>query len=245
MFQDKRFDSLVKFWVWIVDILNNEIFSRSLMVENIRRKLSWDERLVQERHCWEQGYKRVAGLDEAGRGPLAGPVVAAIFIITPDFHCEGLNDSKQLTALQRERYYHQLTTGGFEYGVGIVEPAEIDRINIYQASRQAMLQALNNLKNAPDFLLVDALVIPDTSIAQQSIIHGDALSVAIAAASVIAKYTRDRLMIEYEKMYPGYGFAKHKGYPTSEHYRSLQQLGPSPIHRRSFRLFQLIQEEAE
>jgi ribonuclease HII len=212
------------------------------MVQNTSRKLSWDERMVQEKRCWEKGCRRVAGLDEAGRGPLAGPVVAAIFIITPDFQCQGINDSKQLTALQRQRYYHELTNGGWEYGIGIVEPAEIDRINIYQASRQAMSQALRNLKIAPDFLLVDALIVPDTSIAQQAIIHGDALSVAIAAASVIAKYTRDQLMIEYDKIYPGYGFAKHKGYPTSEHYRALQQLGPSPIHRRSFRL---IQEEAE
>lgn len=212
------------------------------MVENISRKLSWDERMVQERRCWEQGCQRVAGLDEAGRGPLAGPVVAALFIITPDFQCQGINDSKQLTALQRQRYFRELTNGSWEYGVGIIEPDEIDRINIYQASRQAMLQALRNLKTAPDFLLVDAMVVPDTSIAQQAIIHGDALSVAIAAASVIAKYTRDQLMIEYDKTYPGYGFAKHKGYPTAEHYRALQQLGPSPIHRRSFRL---IHEEAE
>jgi ribonuclease HII len=212
------------------------------MAENLNRKLTWDERMVQERYCWEQGFRRVAGLDEAGRGPLAGPVVAAVFIITPEFRCDGLNDSKQLTALQRERYYHNLTAGDWEYGVGIVEPGEIDRINIYQASRQAMLQALRNLKMAPDFLLVDALVVPDTEIAQQAIVHGDALSIAIAAASVIAKYTRDIMMIEYDKTYPGYGFAKHKGYPTSEHYRALQQLGPSPIHRRSFRL---IQEKAE
>jgi ribonuclease HII len=212
------------------------------MVEDIGRKLSWDERMVHEKRCWEQGCRRVAGLDEAGRGPLAGPVVAAVFIITPGFQCQGINDSKQLTALQRERYYRDLTTGGWEYGVGIIGPEEIDRINIYQASRQAMLQALRNLNEAPDFLLVDALVVPDTGIAQQAIIHGDALSVAIAAASVIAKYTRDQMMIEYDKIYPGYGFAKHKGYPTSEHYRALRQLGPSPIHRRSFRL---IHEEAE
>lgn len=212
------------------------------MVNNIRRKLSWDERMIHERHCWEQGYRRVAGLDEAGRGPLAGPVVAAVFIIPPNFYCEGLKDSKQLTALQRERYYRELTAGGLEYGVGIIEPGEIDRINIYQASRQAMLRALNNLATAPDFLLVDALVVPDTVIAQQAVIHGDSLSVAIAAASVIAKYTRDQLMIEYDQKYPGYGFAKHKGYPTPEHYRALQQLGPSPIHRHSFRL---TQAEAE
>lgn len=208
------------------------------MVANQHTKLTWDERMFQEKHCWEQGYLRVAGLDEAGRGPLAGPVVAAVFIITPDFKLDGLNDSKQLTALQRERYFHILTSGSWEYGVGRVEPAEIDRINIYQASRLAMLKALKNLKTKPDFLLVDALVIPETEISQQSLIHGDALSVAIAAALVIAKYTRDQMMIEYDKIYSGYGFARHKGYPTSEHYSALRKLGPSPIHRHSFRLTQ-------
>ena len=206
------------------------------MVAKLNTKLTWDERMFQEKRCWEKGYRRVAGLDEAGRGPLAGPVVAAVFIITPDFKMDGLNDSKQSTSLQRERYYRVLTSGCWEYGVGIVEPAEIDQINIYQASRVAMLQALKNLKAKPDFLLVDALVVPETEIFQQSLVHGDALSVAIAAASVIAKYTRDQIMIEYDKIYNGYGFAKHKGYPTSEHYLALRKLGPSPIHRRSFRL---------
>ncbi|MCL6591855.1 MAG: ribonuclease HII [Firmicutes bacterium] len=199
-------------------------------------KLSWDERLTWERGCWERGYRRVAGLDEAGRGPLAGPVVAAVFVITPEFALEGLNDSKQLTPSQREKFYQFLTSGAWEYGVGIIEAAEIDRINIYQASRQAMLKALKKLAVAPDFLLVDALRIPETTIDQQPVIHGDALSVAIAAASVIAKCTRDRIMREYDDQYPEYGFAKHKGYPTREHYEALAKFGPSPIHRVSFRL---------
>ncbi|HEX3043680.1 MAG TPA: ribonuclease HII [Bacillota bacterium] len=199
-------------------------------------KPSWDERLALEKDCWSRGYQRVAGLDEAGRGPLAGPVVAAVFLITPEFKLEGLNDSKQLTPLQREKFYHFLTSGAWEYGVGIVDSPEIDRINIYQASRQAMLKALKKLKKPPDFLLVDALLVPETTIDQQPVIHGDALSVAIAAASVIAKYTRDRIMIEYDNQYPEYGFAKHKGYPTREHYEALAKFGPSPIHRVSFRL---------
>jgi ribonuclease HII len=199
-------------------------------------KLPWDQRLIEERKCWSLGYSRVAGLDEAGRGPLAGPVVAGVFLIKPDFRLEGLNDSKQLTPLQREKSFLILTSGQWEYGVGVVEPAEIDRVNIYQASRLAMLKALKSLAEPPDYLLVDALVVPGIEIEQRALIHGDALSVAIAGASVIAKYTRDKIMEEYELQYPGYGFAKHKGYPTREHYDALDQLGPSPIHRLSFRL---------
>ncbi|HYH05275.1 MAG TPA: ribonuclease HII [Bacillota bacterium] len=199
-------------------------------------KLPWETRVQEEQACWNQGFKRVAGLDEAGRGPLAGPVVAAVFVITPEFYLAELHDSKQLTVTQRENCYRFLTSGTWEYGVGIVEPEEIDRINIYQASRQAMSRALKQLNLEPDFLLVDALTVPETGISQKALIHGDALSVAIAAASVIAKYTRDQLMIDYDETYPGYGFAQHKGYPTAKHYEALEQLGPSPIHRRSFRL---------
>lgn len=201
-----------------------------------KTKLNWVERLIHEQFCWDQGYKRVAGLDEAGRGPLAGPVVAAVFVITPDFYLEGINDSKQLTAKQRYDYCQVLTSGQWDYGVGIVEPALIDQINIYQASRLAMLKALQSLSEPPDFLLVDALLVPDTQVPQKAIIHGDALSISIAAASVIAKYTRDQIMTDYDQQYPGYGFAKHKGYPTREHYEILANKGPTPIHRLSFRL---------
>lgn len=199
-------------------------------------KLTWEERLVEENGCWSQGFQRVAGLDEAGRGPLAGPVVAAVFVMMPQFRLDGLNDSKQLTQTQREKYFSILTSGQWEYGIGIVEAEEIDRINIYQASRVAMSKALKGLSYPPDFLLVDALTVPDTDIPQKPLIHGDARSVAIAAASVVAKYTRDRIMAEYELVYPGYGFGKHKGYPTRQHYEALAQMGPTPIHRRSFRL---------
>lgn len=200
------------------------------------QRLPWQQRLVAEKNCWQRGYVRVAGLDEAGRGPLAGPVVAAVFIIRPEFDLPLLNDSKQLTVAQREHCYAHLTSGAWEYGVGVVDPAAIDRINIYQASRQAMLQALRSLAAAPDFLLVDALQVPETDIPQRAMIHGDALSVAIAAASVIAKVTRDRMMAEYDALYPGYGFAKHKGYPTREHYQALRDLGVTPLHRLSFKL---------
>lgn len=211
------------------------------MNQNTRRqtrlpKLPWEERLKAERECWENGFIRVAGLDEAGRGPLAGPVVAAAFVIRPEFQIEGINDSKQLTPKKRAEYFEILTSGEWEYGVGIVEPAEIDRINIYQASRVAMGKALAMLSPQPDFLLVDALVVPGTAIPQNPLIHGDALSVAIAAASIIAKCTRDQMMEAYDGIYPGYGLAKHKGYPTPEHYLALRRLGPSPIHRRSFNL---------
>jgi len=197
-------------------------------------KLSWEERLALEQSCWKKGCQRVAGLDEAGRGPLAGPVVAAIFVITSDFNYTEVNDSKQLTPLRREKLFKLLTSGKWDYGVGIVEPEEIDRINIYQASRLAMLKAVRSLRCQPDYLLVDALVVPETTIPQEAIIHGDARSIAIAAASIIAKHTRDQIMIDYERIYPGYGFAKHKGYPTREHYQALDRLGPSPIHRKSF-----------
>lgn len=200
------------------------------------KALTWEERLIEENNCWQSGYTRVAGFDEAGRGPLAGPVVAAAFILEPDFRLEGLNDSKQLSETKRRRFYQEMTSGRWEYGIGIVEAGEIDRLNIYQATRLAMLKALQQLRLPPDFLLVDALVIPDTEVPQRSLIHGDARSVAIAAASVIAKYTRDQLMEEYDLIYPGYGFNKHKGYPTRQHYEALAQLGPTPIHRRSFRL---------
>lgn len=200
------------------------------------RSLSWDERMVEERNCWERGFVRVAGLDEAGRGPLAGPVVAAIFVIEPDFYLEGLNDSKQLSETKRNKFYPILTSGRWQYAIGTAEAPEIDEINIYQASRLAMLRALKQLEPQPDFLLVDALVIPDTDIQQTELIHGDARSVAIAAASVIAKYTRDKIMEEYDALYPGYGFAQHKGYPTKQHYAALADLGVTPIHRRSYRL---------
>jgi ribonuclease HII len=218
------------------------------LAKNIAAKsylhLPWEERLLEEKCCWNNGYQRVAGFDEAGRGPLAGPVVAATFVIKPEFQLEGLNDSKQLTALQRQRFFQALTDGTYEYGIGIVEADEIDQINIYQASRQAMLKALKTLQISPDYLLVDALVVPDTLVEQRAIIHGDALSVAIAAASVIAKYTRDLIMIKYDELYPGYGFAKHKGYPTPEHYLALEKLGPSPIHRLSFRLTKKVIQES-
>ncbi|MGE5605308.1 MAG: ribonuclease HII [Bacteroidota bacterium] len=201
-------------------------------------KLSWEERIELEQTCWRNGRQRVAGLDEAGRGPLAGPVVAAIFVITPEFNKPEVNDSKQLTPAQREKLYQFLTSGEWDYGVGVVAPEEIDRSNIYQASRVAMLKALRAVQPPPDYLLVDALVVPETEIEQKSVIHGDARSIAIAAASIIAKYTRDQIMIDYERKYPGYGFAKHKGYPTREHYEALNKLGPSPIHRKSFCLQQ-------
>jgi ribonuclease HII len=199
-------------------------------------KLSWDERLTLERAAWQNNYLRVAGLDEAGRGPLAGPVVAAIFVITPAFFMADLNDSKQLSLKKREICCSGLTCGVWEYAVGIIDAAEIDRINIHQATRQAMLRALTSLANPPDYLLVDALTVPETNLPQEALIKGDARSVAIAAASVIAKVTRDRMMQEYDLRYPGYGFARHKGYPTSEHYDNLRRFGPSPIHRRSFLL---------
>lgn len=185
----------------------------------------------------EAGYRAVAGIDEAGRGPLAGPVVAAAAILPWELVIPGINDSKQVSAAMRDKIYHELIHANIPYAVGIGTVNEIDEHNILGATRIAMERAISGLPVAPDYLLIDAVRLPKVVIPQEGIVRGDALSISIAAASIIAKVTRDRLMVEYDRQYPGYGFARHKGYPTREHYRSLAELGPCPIHRRSFRLF--------
>jgi len=186
------------------------------------------------------GARLIAGVDEAGRGPLAGPVVAAAVILNPNDPIDGVNDSKKLSARRREALFSEIQARALAVGVGIVASEEIDRINIYQASLRAMAQAVEMLPAAaeglvPDHLLVDAMTIPGQMIPQQGIIKGDAKSASIAAASIIAKVTRDRLMVHYDGLYPGYGFSGHKGYPTVSHKEAVQRLGPCPIHRRSFR----------
>lgn len=182
-----------------------------------------------------QGYRLVAGLDEVGRGPLAGPVCAAAAILPADFHHPVLNDSKKLSERQREKIYEELTgSGDVVWCCVLVEVAEIDRINILEASREAMRRALRGLTVAADAALIDGLPVPDFPVHQRAIVKGDSISYSIAAASVIAKVTRDRLMVEMEAKYPPYGFAKHKGYPTPMHLKALEQHGPCDIHRRSF-----------
>ena len=191
---------------------------------------------------WEEyhasrGEVPVAGLDEAGRGPLAGPVVAAAVILPPeDCYPVALRDSKQLTPARREAAFEFLRgLPGSAIGVGIVEAEEIDRINILEATRKAMLAALAALPVAPAALLIDALFLPGTAIPQRGLVRGEAASVSIAAASIVAKVTRDRLMVEADRRYPAYGFARHKGYGTAEHISALAEHGPSPLHRRTFR----------
>lgn len=182
------------------------------------------------------GYQRIAGVDEAGRGPLAGPVVAAAAIIPPDTFIVHLNDSKKLSVKQRESVYEQIMKLRIPYGLGQASVQEIDRMNILNASRLAMMRAVRNLPVKADYLLIDGYAWSGINLPHSGVVRGDALSLSIAAASVVAKVTRDRLMGELEQAFPGYGFAKHKGYPTAEHYAALARLGPSPIHRRSFNL---------
>ncbi len=185
----------------------------------------------------------IAGIDEAGRGPLAGPVVAACCILPKDAVILYLNDSKKVTALRREAMLPEIKEKAIAYGIGIVEEKRIDEINILQADYEAMRIALQQtsdmlrakgLADAPGLLLNDAVTIPGVDIPQESIIKGDAKSVSIAAASILAKVTRDHLMEEYDTLYPEYGFARNKGYGTKEHIEALKRLGPCPIHRRSF-----------
>lgn len=176
----------------------------------------------------------VAGIDEAGRGPLAGPVVAAAVILPKDIFLPFLNDSKKVTEKRRDVLFDQIKQEALAYGIGIASNALIDEINILQATYEAMREAISKLNKTPDILLVDAVHIPSINIKQVGIVKGDAKSVNIAAASILAKVTRDRLMLEYDKIYPEYGFASNKGYGTAKHIEALKAYGACDIHRRSF-----------
>ena len=179
-------------------------------------------------------YPYIGGIDEVGRGPLAGPVVAGAVILPKDDMILYLNDSKKLSEKKREMLYDEIMNRAVATGIGMASPARIDEINILQATYEAMRMAIDNLKVRPDILLNDAVTIPQVDILQVPIIKGDAKSISIAAASIIAKVTRDRLMVEYDKVLPGYDFASNKGYGTKAHIAGLKELGPTPIHRRSF-----------
>jgi ribonuclease HII len=187
-----------------------------------------------ERRLWRAGARAVAGVDEAGVGPMAGPVVAAAVIFAPENHIRGVHDSKQLTPEQREALIDRIIGRALAVGVGIAEVEEIDRLNIYWATMRASVRALEAMGRAPDHVLVDGREIPRLAFPQTRIVGGDRKSFCIAAASIVAKVTRDRMMREYEERYPGYGFAQHKGYCTADHIETLNRLGPSPIHRRSY-----------
>lgn len=224
-------------------ILNYEMDERAgvqKLVEQARKRLKSleDEQKrieglkVYERQYEGQGY--VCGIDEAGRGPLAGPVVAGAVILPKDCKILYINDSKKLSEKKREELYDIIMEQAVATGIGMVSPARIDEINILQATYEAMREAIQNLSVLPDILLNDAVTIPGVSIPQVPIIKGDAKSISIGAASIIAKVTRDRLMREYDKELPEYGFARNKGYGSAGHMQAIREYGPSPIHRRTF-----------
>ena len=188
-----------------------------------------------DKQYYDMNMKYVCGIDEAGRGPLAGPVVVASVIMKPDSMIEGVNDSKKISEKKREKLYELITNEAISYGVGIITQEEIDDINILQATKKGLTNSLNSMDIKPDMILVDALKGIDTlGIPYLSIIKGDATSYSIAAASIIAKVTRDRIMREWDKVYPQYGFEKHKGYGTAAHISAIKENGLCPLHRLSF-----------
>ena len=204
---------------------------KAAMVEELER--------LKKMHEFEDKYSEyeyIAGIDEAGRGPLAGPVVAASVILPKDCEILYLNDSKQLSAKRRDELFDEIKQKAIAYGIGIVSQGRIDDINILQATYEAMREAIGRMfeKQNPDLLLVDAVHIPDVDIKQVGIVKGDAKSVSIAAASILAKVTRDRFMVEMDKLYPEYGFASHKGYGSKSHIEAIKKYGASPIHRQTF-----------
>jgi ribonuclease HII len=193
--------------------------------------------LVEENKLTSKGYQFIAGIDEVGRGALAGPVVAGAVILRESVNYErlaGVRDSKELTPARRELLYDLIIDESFAYGIGIISSQLIDSINILNATRLAMRQAIDKLSCIPDFVLVDGMIIPELSIPQKGIIKGDKLSLSIACASIIAKVTRDRMMVELNDSYPRYGLSRHKGYGTKYHLDCLDKYGPSPIHRFTF-----------
>ena len=191
--------------------------------------------LAFEKQALLSGYKVIAGVDEAGRGPLAGPVVAAAVVLPENFDVPGINDSKKLSEKKREALFPVIKSRAIAFGIGMAEHEEIDRINILQASLLAMRRAVEALKILPDYLLIDGKFTIDSTIDQRSVIKGDALSLSIAAASILAKVSRDRMMVALDLRYPEYGFSRHKGYPTKAHKEAILTHGPCPIHRKSFR----------
>lgn len=188
-----------------------------------------------EKTCFENGFVHIAGVDEAGRGPLAGPVVASAVILNPHVEIPGLNDSKQLSKQKRDRLFDEILANALSYAIAFVYPEEIDRINIYQASKKAMIEAIKQLSITPDFILTDAMPLKELTIPSLPIIKGDTLSASIAAGSILAKVSRDRYMEEMAKKYPSYGFDRHKGYPTKDHLDAIQLFGITPIHRKTYK----------
>ncbi|MDP4181119.1 MAG: ribonuclease HII [Bacillota bacterium] len=212
-----------------------------LIDKYLKRKAAKDKELARyenmssfEKDAYKKGVKLIAGVDEAGRGPLAGPVVAAAVILPEGIFIEGLNDSKKLTHEKREKLFDIITKEALFYGIGQADHKRIDEINILNATKEAMEMAVRNLEIQPELLLIDAVKLNNLEMKQLNIIKGDALSISIAAASVLAKVTRDRLICDMDLKYPEYGFAKHKGYGTEEHIEAIKKFGICPIHRVSF-----------
>ena len=193
--------------------------------------------LSYEKFYREKGYSLVCGVDEAGRGPLCGPVVAAAVILRDEDPIEGLNDSKKLSAKKREALYGEICTRALAYSIASASPEEIDELNILGATMLAMQRAISELSPSADFALIDGNTVRNMPVPAVGVVKGDAISSSIAAASILAKVTRDRLCLEHDRLYPGYGIAGHKGYPTAAHMEAVRRLGPSPIHRRSFLKF--------
>lgn len=191
--------------------------------------------LAFEKQAILDGYKVIAGVDEAGRGPLAGPVVSAAVVLPEKFDVPGINDSKKLSEKKREALFPLIQNQAIAFGIGMADHGEIDRINILQASLLSMKRAVEDLGLTPDYLLIDGKFTIDSTIDQRPVIKGDALSLSIAAASILAKVTRDRIMKDLDLRYPVYGFSRHKGYPTKAHKEAILTHGPSPVHRKSFK----------
>ncbi len=210
---------------------------RLLREQRREEKLKKERERLEGMRSFEHEYERygaICGIDEVGRGPLAGPVVAGAVILPPDCEILYLNDSKKLSEKKRDLLYDEIMEKAVATGIGVISPERIDEINILQATYEAMRMAISKLSLKPSILLNDAVTIPLVEIPQVPIIKGDAKSVSIAAASIIAKVTRDRMMMEYENIYPGYSFASNKGYGSAKHIEALKDLGPTPIHRKSF-----------
>ncbi len=204
-------------------------------IERIEKQKERLEEMLQfERQLWASGKELIAGVDEVGRGPLAGPVVTAAVILPHDFALLGVNDSKKLSPKKRDELFDQIKEAAICWAIGRREPQRIDEINILEATKEAMLDAVNALPQRPDHVLIDAVSLKKLEIPQTAIIKGDARSVSIAAASIIAKVTRDREMEAMAKIWPGYAFESNKGYGTAAHYEGIKKLGPCPIHRKTF-----------
>ncbi|WP_281657985.1 ribonuclease HII [Halobacillus sp. Cin3] len=213
-----------------VQHLLKQYTDRQKKKEALRKQ--YEDMLVFEKEAWAGERQYVCGIDEAGRGPLAGPVVAGAVVLPDDYYLEGLYDSKQLSESRRESFYEQITRDA-DWAAGIVSSGEIDQLNIYQAARLAMKRAVSQLKHEPDHLLVDAMTLGD-GWSETKLIKGDQRSVSIAAASVIAKVTRDRMMAELDEVYPGYHFKSNQGYGTKDHLWALETYGITPVHRKTF-----------